>query len=80
MRLNIDLTNYGQKKSINNIQDAGLLAKCGCIMCTTIVHRGTADIFVCLVLSKISKLYFHIQFKSHNIQNLNNKGLISTFF
>jgi hypothetical protein len=27
-----------QKKSRNNIQDLGLLAKCGCIMCTTIVY------------------------------------------
>ena len=30
-------------------------------------------------LSKVGKLYFHIQFKSHNIQILNNKCLISTF-
>jgi hypothetical protein len=31
-------------------------------------------------LSKVSKLYFHSQFKSHNIQTLNNKCLISTFY
>jgi hypothetical protein len=35
---NKDLTNYGQNKSRNNIQDMGLLAKCGCKMCTTIIY------------------------------------------
>jgi hypothetical protein len=30
-------------------------------------------------LSKVSKLYFHTQFKSHNIQILNNNSLISIF-
>jgi hypothetical protein len=29
-----------QKKSRNNIQDVGLLAKCGSIMCATIVYGG----------------------------------------
>jgi hypothetical protein len=29
-------------------------------------------------LSKVSKLYFHAEFKNHNIQILNNKCLIST--
>jgi hypothetical protein len=33
---NRDLTNYG-KKSRNNIQDVGLLVKCGCIMGFTIL-------------------------------------------
>jgi hypothetical protein len=33
-----------KKKSRNNIQDVGLLAKCECKMCTTIVYRQTADI------------------------------------
>jgi hypothetical protein len=36
--------------------------------------------FSMLSLLKVSKLYFHTQFKSHNIQNLNNKRLISTFY
>jgi hypothetical protein len=63
----------------NNIQDVGLSAKCGCIMCTIIVYKRTADILVCLVCQKLAKLYFHIQFKSHNIQILNNKRLIGTF-
>jgi hypothetical protein len=35
---NKDLTNYGQNKSRNNNQDMGLLAKCGCKMCTTIIY------------------------------------------
>jgi GT2 family glycosyltransferase len=30
-------------------------------------------------LLEVSKLYFHIQFNSHNIQVLNNKCMISTF-
>jgi hypothetical protein len=28
--VNRDLANYGPKKSKNNIQDVGFLAKCGC--------------------------------------------------
>jgi hypothetical protein len=36
---NKHLTNYGLKKSINNIQNVGLLAKCGCIMYATIVYQ-----------------------------------------
>jgi hypothetical protein len=44
-------------------------------MCTTIVYGRTADILVW----KVSKLYFHTQFKSHNIQVLTNTRLISTF-
>jgi hypothetical protein len=31
-------------------------------------------------LSNVSKLYFHTQFKNHNIQILNNKCLISKFY
>jgi hypothetical protein len=61
------------------VQDVGLLAKCGCIMCTTIVYQEIANILVCSILSKVSKFYFHTQFKSHNNQILNNKCLISTF-
>jgi hypothetical protein len=38
-----------KKKSRNNIQNMGLLAKCGCIMYTTIVYRWTTDILVCPV-------------------------------
>jgi hypothetical protein len=34
-----------KKKSRNNIQDVGLSAKCGCIMCTTIVYWQIADIY-----------------------------------
>jgi hypothetical protein len=48
-RDNKDLTNYGQKKSRNNIEDVDLSAKCGCIMCTTIVYWQTADILVCSI-------------------------------
>jgi hypothetical protein len=36
-----------KKKSKNNIQDVGLSAKCGCIMCTTIVYRRTTNTLVC---------------------------------
>jgi hypothetical protein len=55
---NIDLTNCGQKKSQNNIQDVGLLAKCGCIMCTTIVYWWTTDILVCSVCQKLVNCTF----------------------
>jgi hypothetical protein len=57
-----------KKKSRNNIQDLGLSAKCGCIMCTTIVYWGTANFLVCFSLLKVSKMYFNIQFKSQNFQ------------
>jgi hypothetical protein len=46
---NRDLSNYWKKKSKNNIQDLGFLAKCECIMCTTIVYQRTAKILVCSV-------------------------------
>jgi hypothetical protein len=35
---NRDLTNYGQREVLNDIQDVGFLAKCGCIMNTTIFY------------------------------------------
>ena len=38
-----------QKKSINNIQDVGLLAKCGCIMCITIVYTSKCHILSCSI-------------------------------
>jgi hypothetical protein len=68
------LTNYRQKKSKNNIQDMDLSAKCGCIVCANNQHFGMFN------LSKISKLCFHTQFKNQNIQILNKKRLISTFY
>jgi hypothetical protein len=43
------LINYGPKKVINNIQDLGLPAKCGCIMRAIVVFRRTTDILVCLL-------------------------------
>jgi hypothetical protein len=49
---------YGKKKSKNNIQDVGLLAKCGCIMCTIIVYRRTADILVCSICQKLANCTF----------------------
>jgi hypothetical protein len=59
------LTNYG-KKSINNIQDLDLLAKCGCIMCTTSVYRQTADFLVCSVCQKLANvLSYPIQEPKH---------------
>jgi hypothetical protein len=77
---NKHLTNYGEKKSKNNIQDVGLLAKFRCRMFTAIVYQQTTNNFSVFSLSKVSKLYFHNQFKNHNIQILNNKRLISTFY
>jgi hypothetical protein len=52
------LTNYGQKRSKNNIQDLCLLAKCRCILCTAIVYRQTADILVCSVCQKLANCTF----------------------
>jgi hypothetical protein len=54
----LDLTNYGQNKSRNNIQDMGLLAKCGCIMFTIIVYRQIANILVCSVCQKLVNCTF----------------------
>jgi hypothetical protein len=39
-------------------QDLGLLAKCACIMCTTIVYRRTANFLVCLVCQKLANFTF----------------------
>ena len=39
-----DLTNYGQKKPKNNIQDVGSSIKCRYIMCTTTIYWQTTDI------------------------------------
>jgi hypothetical protein len=49
-----DLTSYRQKKSKHNMQNVGFLAKCGCIMYTTIVYQWTTDILVCLVCQKLA--------------------------
>jgi hypothetical protein len=38
-----------KKKSKNNIQDLGLLAKSECIMCIASVYQQTTDILLCLV-------------------------------
>jgi hypothetical protein len=43
-----------KKKSINNNQDMGLLAKGGCLICIAIVYRRTVDILVCLVCQKLA--------------------------
>jgi hypothetical protein len=43
-----------QKNSKNDIQDVDLSAKCGCIICTTIVYRQTINILVCSVCQKIN--------------------------
>jgi hypothetical protein len=55
---NRDLTNCGKKKSKNNIQDVGLLAKCGCIMRTIIVYWLIINILVCLVFQKLANCTF----------------------
>jgi hypothetical protein len=55
---NMHLINYGQKNSRNNIQNVGLLAKCGCIMCTIIVYQQTTGILVCLVCQKLANCTF----------------------
>jgi hypothetical protein len=47
-----------EKKAINNIQDVGLSAKCGCIMCTIINYRRTSNILVCLVCQKLANCTF----------------------
>jgi hypothetical protein len=47
-----------QKKSRNNIQDLGLSAKSGCIICIAIVYRQTADILVCSVCQKLANCTF----------------------
>jgi hypothetical protein len=52
------LTNYGPKKSKNNIQDLHLLAKIRCIMCTTIVYQRIANIFVCSVCQNLANCTF----------------------
>jgi hypothetical protein len=51
---NMHLTNYGKKNSRNNIYDVGSLAKCGCIMCTTIVYWWITDTLVYLVCQKLA--------------------------
>ena len=51
---NKNSTNYGQKKVINNIQDVDLLAKCGCIMCTTIIYQWTPDFLICSICQKLA--------------------------
>ena len=68
-----------QKKSKNNIQDVDLSAKMW--MHNMQYHCLLTDnqYFSMFSLSKVSKLHFHTQFKSQNIQILNNKRLINTF-
>jgi hypothetical protein len=44
-----------QKKSRNNIQNVGLLEKCGCTIYTIIIYRETTDILVCPVCQKFEK-------------------------
>jgi hypothetical protein len=51
-------TNYRQKKSRNNIQDLGLSAKSGCIMCSAIIYHQTANILVCPVCQKLANCTF----------------------
>jgi hypothetical protein len=43
-----------QKRSINNTQEVGLSAKCGCIMYTTIVYWRTIDILVYSISQKLA--------------------------
>jgi hypothetical protein len=52
------LTYCGQKKSRNNIQDLGLSAKCGYIMCAISVYWWTTDILVCSVCQKLANCTF----------------------
>jgi hypothetical protein len=52
------LTNYGQKKSKNNIQGLGLSAKSRYIMCATIVYRRTTNILIGLVCQKLANCTF----------------------
>jgi hypothetical protein len=52
------LTNYGQKRSRNNIRDLGLSAKSGYIMWATVVYRWTVHIFVCSVRQKLANCTF----------------------
>jgi hypothetical protein len=52
------LINHGQKRSRNDIQDLGLLAKCGCRIYTTIVYWWTADFLVCSVCQKLANCTF----------------------
>ena len=47
-----------QKKCKNNIQDLGLSAKCGCIMCIAIVDQRIVNILVCLVCQKLEYYTF----------------------
>jgi hypothetical protein len=47
-----------KEKSKNSIQDLGLLAKSGCIMCTAIVYRRTTDILVCSICQKLANCTF----------------------
>jgi hypothetical protein len=55
---NKHLTNYGEKKSKNNIQDVGLLAKFRCRMFTAIVYQQTTNILVCSVCQKLANCTF----------------------
>jgi hypothetical protein len=36
------------------IQDVELSAKCGCIMCATIIYQRTTNILVCSICQKIA--------------------------
>jgi hypothetical protein len=67
------LTNYGQKKSRNNIQDEGLLAKYGCIMCATLVYWWTTDILVCSICQKLANCTFipNLRFKTSKFWIIN---------
>jgi hypothetical protein len=43
-----------KKKVRNNIQDVDLFAKCGCIMCTTIIYHWIADFLICSICQKLA--------------------------
>jgi hypothetical protein len=47
-----------KKKSRNNIQNVGFSADCGCIMCTIVVNRRTANFLVCLVCQNLANCTF----------------------
>jgi hypothetical protein len=63
MSSNKHLINYGKNKFKNNIHNVGLLAKRGCIMCTTIDYQWKTDILVCSVCQKLVNCTFILNSK-----------------
>jgi hypothetical protein len=53
-------------KSRNNIQNVDFSAKCGCIICTTIIYQRTINILVCSICQKLANvLSYAIQESQH---------------